>query len=80
MATGPNLTREVQIAAYPYLIATLTTAVRDYLDGLPLPDFALVDEPTALWATRARMDGGTIPGSAYVVSAEAHKRVRAHRY
>lgn len=75
-----RIDRSNQIAAFPYLIATLDTDVKAFLDGLPFPDFASVAETKALWAARATTTGGTSPGSAYVVSAEAYKRVKAHRY
>jgi len=78
--TYSNLTQEAQIAAFCYLIATLDSGVQTFLDGLPLPDFSQVEETKALWSTRARVEGGTTPGSAYVVSAEAYKYVKAHRY
>jgi hypothetical protein len=61
-----------------------------FLEGLPEPDFRTVANPKALWATEAtdRDEGSVIGGteswggtiSTWVVSAEALKRVKAHRY
>lgn len=75
-----NLTAEEQIAAFPFLIETLDADVRTFLDGLPIPDFSITQHTDVLWATRARVQGGTTPGSAYVVSSETYKRLKAHRY
>ncbi len=80
MAYAGNIDRTNQIAAFPYLIATLDAGVKTFLDALPFPDFATVEETQALWAARATEQGGTTPGSAYVVSAEVYKRIKAHRY
>jgi hypothetical protein len=73
------------IAAPPALIQTLDGTVAAFLAGLPAPDFRIVANPKALWATEADdlaegsvIGGGTL--STWVVSAETLKRVKAHRY
>ena len=73
------------IAAPPALIQTLDGSVAAFLSGLPQPDFRVVANPKALWATPAddRDEGSVIGGgtlSTWVVSAETLKRVKAHRY
>lgn len=78
------------IAAPPALVQTVDADVATFLSGLPEPDFRTVASPKALWATAAtdRDEGSVIGGteswagtiSTWVVSAEALKRVKAHRY
>jgi len=73
------------IAAPPALIQVLGGPAATFLSGLPEPDFRIVANPKAVWATpvTAEGEGSVVAGgtiSSYVVSAEALKRVKAHRY
>ena len=73
------------ISAPPALVQTLDAGVEAFLSGLPEPDFRIVADPKALWATAAtdRDEGSVIGGgtlTSWVVSAEALKRVKTHRY
>ena len=57
-----------------------------FLKNLPAPDFNLVSDPKARWAVAAKAAEGSAAGSAaaagtaYVVSAEVFKRLKAHRF
>lgn len=80
---GGMLQRAHAIAAHPFVIETDDNDVGVFLVSLPEPNFQNTADAKALWAARAENAGqGTeIPeGSAYVVSAEAFKRIRAHRF
>ena len=88
MASNRYMTK--LIAAPPALVQVVDADATAFLAGLPEPDFRTVANPKALWATAAtdRDEGSVIGGteswagtiSTYVVSAEALKRVKAHRY
>lgn len=77
-----KLTQMQWIAAPPAFVATKDDAVSIFLQGLPQPDFNVVANTKALWAARAVHPEGTASpgGTAWVVSAEVLKRIRAHRF
>lgn len=77
-----NLIKGHLIAAPPALVQTVTADVVDFLDSLAPADFSVVADTKALWAVEIdqSLTEGTAGGTAYVVSAEAYKYVKAHRY
>jgi len=80
---GANIIGSRQIAAFPFIIETLDENVALFLAGLPTPDFSTTLDTNVDWATQciARYEGGSEGGgSAWVVSAQTFKRIKAHRY
>lgn len=77
-----NLIKAKLVAAPPALVQTVTPAVIDFLNSLDPADFRTVADTKALWAAPVTqsLTEGTAGGTAYVVSAEAYKYVKAHRY
>jgi hypothetical protein len=53
-----------------------------FLSGLSNPNFDTIADPTALWAQHATdtLQQHSTGGSAWVVSAEAYKYLKAFRY
>lgn len=83
-ATG-NVLKARPINTFPFIIHTVDADVMVFLEDLPAPDFNLVADAKALWATSAshagegsQYDDGE--GSAFIVSAETYKYVKTYRY
>lgn len=87
MPTG-RLIKARPIPAEPWFVQTIDPETDAYIQGLPVPNFRTVADSKALWAAPAdEADEGSIVvggggGSArsYVVSAAAHRRIKAHRF
>jgi hypothetical protein len=80
MNTG-TVTRARQIANRPFYIQTLDSAVHAFLSTLPAPDFSSAAATQTLWAVQATARAeGSAAGTAYVVSQECYKRIKAHRF
>jgi predicted NodU family carbamoyl transferase len=92
---GANKVRSWEVAAQPWLVHTNDTAATAFLRSLcgtggdsaasltdNANDFSKVSQEQALWAVPVSGDPthGEAVGSAYIVSAEAKKRLDAHRY
>ncbi len=83
MAPTGNLTQSKLIAAPPALISTADAEVAAYLAGLPAPDFDTTADWKTEWAVAAASPEGTefdSSSTAWVVSAESYRRIRARRY
>lgn len=81
--TVGNVQRVHMLAAHPFVIETDDNDVGVFLVSLPEPNFQNTADAKGLWAARAENAGQgsqTPDGSAYIVSAEAMKRIKAHRY
>lgn len=80
--------RSRPIPADPWVIQTIDGEASAFLAGLPAPDFRILADPKALWATAVDdtdegsivVGGGGGTVATFVVSAEAHKRLKAHRF
>lgn len=80
------------IAAPPALVVTVTADAFDFLNELPEPNFTNTADAKTLWATRSvaynpsgASEGSVFPSTggtatAWVVSAEAFKRLKAQRF
>lgn len=77
-----KLTQMQWIASSPAFVASVDDAVHAFLSGLPAPDFNTTPNQKALWAVVASAPEGTASpaGSAWVVSGETLRRLRAHRF
>lgn len=78
-----NVKRAFQVAAQPWIVVTTDNNLHAFLLGLNgagASDLATTEETLALWAVNVPHTGDGEGGSAYVVSAEAYKRVQARRY
>lgn len=80
--TSNRLNQMRWIPAPPALVNTASPDVAHFLAGLPAPDFSNTPLPRSLWAVVASKPDGTasVAGTAWVVSAEAFRRIRAHRF
>jgi len=75
-----------EVPAQPFVIETGDATLKTWLDALCAADGGFASDlhstadSQALWAAHVLDTGGENPGSAYIVSAETHKRVQAGRY
>lgn len=78
-----NIQGERQVAAYPYLVTTIDEDAALFLQGLPTPDFSAKDPTDVDWAlavTGAAETDASHGTSAFLVSANTYRRLKAHRY
>jgi hypothetical protein len=82
MTIPSNLTESRSINAGCFVVKTLDGAVNAFLSGLngAASDLDIVADGLALWAVAAEEDEFGAGGTAFIVSAEAFKRVHARRY
>jgi hypothetical protein len=82
MPTG-NLNGARPIPDVPWIVQSVDPAVHAFLVGLPEPSFETLADPKVRWAVNALDAAGTAEtggGSAYVVSGETYRYLKAHRY
>lgn len=81
--TAVGLVRRAhQIAAHPFAVQVHSSTLNHWLLNLAQPNLVNTADGKALWATRAQNAGeGTVfAGTAWIVSGEAYKRIKAHRF
>lgn len=80
--TSNRLNQMRWIPAPPALVSSTSPDVHAFLVGLPAPNFSNTPLPRGLWAVVAGHAEGTasVAGTAWVVSAEAFRRIRAWRF
>jgi hypothetical protein len=83
MANLGNLTKARMVGHDPWVVSTLDGDVASFLGGLPTLDFEQTPITKGLWAVEiggAGEGSASGYGTAWVVSAEAFKYLRARRY
>lgn len=83
MAPTGNLLYHRPIPDVPHIIRSTDASVHAFLTGLSPVDFQTIADPKGIWAVSVSNAGeGTAAsgGSAWVVSDECYRRIKAHRY
>lgn len=83
MAPTGNLQYKRPIPNHPWVIETTDNTVNGFLAGLSPVDFRVIADPKGVWAVNVAdsgMGSASDAGSAWVVSDECYRRVKAHRY
>lgn len=79
-SSDKRLVQAKLIAAPPAYVVTEKLEVNAYLRGLSTPDFDTTADVKTLWAVGAGAAEGAGSGSAYIVSAEVYRRLKAYRF
>lgn len=83
MTPTGNIQYHAPIPGVPHIVRSTDTAVHTFLTGLSPVDFRLIADPKGVWAVVAAASGeGTASeaGTAWVVSDECFRRLKARRY
>lgn len=83
MAPTGNVLIKKPLTSVAWVIQTTDDAVNGFLAGLSPVDFRTLADPKGVWAVVAADAGqtaGGFSGTAWVVSDEAQRRIKARRY
>lgn len=83
MTPTGNLLYHVPVPAAPHIIRSTDASVHAFLTGLSPVNFLTIADPKGVWAVVVANAGeGTAAssGTAWVVSDECYRRIKAHRY